>query len=365
MSANKRGDGLNMDSKMDKRKVKILQAIIHDYIITGEAIGSRTIAKKYDLGISSATIRNEMSDLEEMGLIEQIHTSSGRKPSDKGYRLYVDKLIELPKLTPEEEFKIKNELISEALYEVDKTVRKAITLLSDFTKLTCVVKTPSVRNSYIKLIKLLNIDNNNILVIIITQNGMINNNMIRVNKLISSDLLQKFSNLLNSKLVNLTIEDINLKVINELKSGLRGYEYIFHGIITALYEALIQADNSEIYCEGTSNIFNYREYNDVERAKQFLSLLDNKNMLRELFNENIKCSSGDSKISISIGKENIIEDAKNCSVLSAVYSLGNKPLGTIGVIGPTRMQYSKVISLLSQLVEIINGNIEQIYFDDK
>lgn len=355
-----------MDFNIDERKIKILQAIIHDYIITGEPVGSRTIAKKYDLGVSSATIRNEMSDLEELGLIEQLHTSSGRKPSDKGYRLYVDKLIELPKLTPEEELRIKTQLINEALYEVDKIVRKAILLLSELTKLTCVVKTPSVRNSSIKVIQLLAIDNNSILAIIMTQNGMINNNLIRVNKPINNDMLQKVSNFLNSKLANLTIQDINLKVINELKSGLKGYEDIFDAIITALYDALNKADNSEVYYEGAANIFNYPEYNDMEKARQFLSLVDNKDLLGKLFNIGSEVGPINSNIvTISIGKENIIEDARDCSIISATYSLGREPLGTIGVIGPTRMQYSKVISLLTQLVGILNKNIGQIYFDDR
>ncbi len=355
---------MNNYFNMDERKIKILQAIIHDYIITGEPVGSRTIAKKYDLGISSATIRNEMSDLEELGFIEQLHTSSGRKPSDKGYRLYVDKMIHLPKLTPEEELMIKKELINEALYEVDKIVKKAIALLSDLTKLTCVVRPPSVRSSSIKVIQLLSIDNN-ILAIIVTQNGIINNNIIRVNKTISPDMLQKISNVLNKKLVNLTIQDINLEVINDLKIGLRGYEDIFQAIISALYEALSKADNNEIYYEGAANIFNYSEYNDVEKARQFLSLMDDKDTLMKLFNNVYDVATYDKNISISIGKENFIHDAQDCSVVSAVYSLGNQPLGTIGVIGPTRMQYSKVISLLTELVGILNNNIGQIYIDDK
>lgn len=350
---------------MDERKIKILQAIIHDYIITGEPVGSRTIAKKYDLGVSSATIRNEMSDLEELGFIEQLHTSSGRKPSDKGYRLYVDKMIHLPKITPEEELIIKRELINEALYEVDKIVKKATTLISELTKLTCVVRTPSVRSSSIKLIQLLSIDINNVLAIIVTHNGIINNNVIRINKVISNDMLQKLSNILNAKLVNLTIQDINLAVINELKVGLQGYEDIFDAIIPALYEALTKANNSEIYYEGAANIFNYSEYNDVEKARQFLSLMDNKDVLMKLFTDVYDAAHVDNSVSISIGKENFIQDAKDCSIVSAVYSLGNKPLGTIGVIGPTRMQYSKVISLLTEIVGILNNNIGQIYIDDK
>jgi heat-inducible transcriptional repressor len=350
---------------MDERKIKILQAIIHDYIITGEPVGSRTIAKKYDLGISSATIRNEMSDLEELGFIEQLHTSSGRKPSDKGYRLYVDKMIHLPKITLEEELMIKRELINEALYEVDKILKKATTLISDLTKLTCVVRTPSVRSSSIKVIQLLSIDVNNVLAIIVTHNGIINNNVIRVNKAISNDMLQKLSNILNAKLTNLTIQDINLQVINELKVGLRGYEDIFDAIISALYEALTKANNSEIYYEGAANIFNYSEYNDVEKARQFLSLMDNKDMLMKLFTDVYDVANLDNSISISIGKENFIQDAQDCSIVSAVYSIGNKPLGTIGVIGPTRMQYSKVISLLTEIVGMLNNNMGQIYIDDK
>lgn len=352
-----------MKYDMDERKIRILNAIIRDYICTGEPVGSRTIAKKYSLGVSSATIRNEMSDLEDMGLIEQLHTSSGRKPSDKGYRLYVDKLIQLQELTKEEELKIKTELINEALFEVTRMVKRATMLLSELTKLTCVVKTTSLKNSRLKSIQLLNIDYNNIIAVIITQDGIINNNVIRTNKPIDDNSLQKLSNMLNSKLSNLAIQDINLKVINDLKCDLIGYEGVFDGIISALYEALNKDDNSEIFCEGASNIFNYSEYKDFERARQFLLLLDNKNDVSELFN-NVNLSKSIPKISISIGKENFIEGAKDCSVISAVYSLGDRPLGTIGLIGPTRMQYAKTISLLNECVKTLNENIKDLYSHD-
>ncbi|MCY6484260.1 heat-inducible transcriptional repressor HrcA [Clostridium aestuarii] len=353
-----------MDFNLNERKLKILEAIIRDYICTGEPIGSRTIAKKYDLGISSATVRNEMSDLEDMGYIEQLHTSSGRRPSDKGYRLYVDRLLEIPKLSLEQELKIKDELINEALYEVDKIVKKSILLLSELTKLTCVVKMPSARNSRIKLIQLMNIDNNNILVTVITQNGLITNNIIRVSKPIDNDIIEKISKVLNSKLNNLTIQDINLKVINDIKNYLNKYEAIFDAIITVLYETLSKDGNSEIYCEGTANIFNYVEYNDIEKAKQFLSLIDNKQIMCKLFDDAICGEHENNNVHISIGKENFITDAQDCSVVSTIYSLGNKPLGSIGVIGPTRIPYSRVISVLTQFAETLNENINKIYFGD-
>ncbi|HEY8804547.1 MAG TPA: heat-inducible transcriptional repressor HrcA, partial [Clostridium sp.] len=256
--------------EMDERKIKILQAIITDYINNGEPVGSRTIAKKYDLGISSATIRNEMSDLEEMGYIEHLHTSSGRKPSDKGYRLYVDRLMELTKLSTEEEYMIKNHLINAALYEVDKIVKQATQMLSLLTNLTSIVKAPSVQKSCIKYIQLVNLDGVSILFLIITDSGIIKNNVIKVSKPIGSATIEKLTNILNFRLGKLTIQQINLEVINNLKSDLVAYGEIFDGIIPALYDSLSGVEASEVYIQGAANIFNYPEYNNITKAREFL-----------------------------------------------------------------------------------------------
>lgn len=344
--------------EMDERKIRILQAIINDYITTAEPVGSRTIAKKYDLGISSATIRNEMADLEEMGYLEQLHSSSGRKPSDKGYRLYVDKLMRVTELSDEEELIIKNQLINAALFEVDKIVKQATQLLSEMTKLTCVVKAPSAKKSCIKSIQLLNIDNSNILAVIITDTGLIKNTMIRVQKPLSNEALTKLTSILNARLNNLTVEEINLAVINNLKKDLINYEEIFDAIIPALYDSLNSGGPSDIYLEGTTNMFNYPEYNDIEKAREFLFLLNNKETISGL----LDTKSG---ITISIGEENFIEEAKDCSIISGVYSIGGRPLGAIGVIGPTRIPYSKTITLLTKVVKEINDNIGQIFLDDR
>lgn len=335
---------------MDTRKIKILQAIINDYIVTAEPVGSRTIAKKYDLGISSATIRNEMADLEEMGYIEQLHSSSGRKPSDKGYRLYVDKLMLRTKLSHKEEDIIKSHIINTALYEVDKIVKEATQLLSELTKLTCIVRAPSVKMSCIKTIQLMAIDNRNILSVIITDSGIMKNNIIHCDKAINTDMLIKLNNVLNERLRNLTIEEINLEVISKLKNDLVGYEYIFNAIIPALYDSLSAVESAEVYLEGTSNIFNYPEFKDIDKAREFLSLLDNKDKIKYLLDSN-------SDISISIGEENFLEGAKECSIVSAVYSVEERPLGSIGVIGPTRIPYSKVVSILTQVVKEIDNQI--------
>jgi heat-inducible transcriptional repressor len=343
--------------EMDGRKIKILQAIINDYINTAEPVGSRTIAKKYNLGVSSATIRNEMADLEEMGYLEQLHSSSGRKPSDKGYRLYVDKLMQISDVTPEEEYMIKTHILNTALFEVDRILKQATSILSELTKMACVVKAPSVGKSSIKYVQLLNIDYNNILLLIMTDNGIIKNNVISVGKNVDLNILVKLSNILNARLKNLNCDQINLEVINYLKSDLEGYDDIFNAIIPVLYESLNIVNKSEIYTEGSTNIFNYPEYKDIERAREFLSLLDNKDKISGLLDSS-------SSISVKIGTENFIEGAEQCSVISAIYSINEKPVGEIGVIGPTRMPYSKIISLMGNVVRELNYILTHMYPQD-
>lgn len=344
--------------EMEERKLKILQAIINDYINTGEPVGSRTIAKKYDLGISSATIRNEMADLEDMGYIEQLHTSSGRRPSDKGYRLYVDKLMEIPRISPEEEILIKTKIINEAIFEVDKILKQAMSLVSEMTKLTCIVKASSSNKSHIKAIQLIKVDVNSILCVILTDTGAIKNSIIRVTKNVSADDLMKLTTLINERVKGLTIEQINLEVINNLKTDLSGHEDIFSSIITNLYAILKESDSSEVYMEGTTNIFNYPEFQDVEKVREFLSLVENNDIIRGLFN-------GSNGINISIGNENQIIEAKECSVISSVYGIQGRPFGAIGVIGPTRMPYSNVIKVITEVVEQINKNLNRLYDNDE
>ncbi len=392
---------------IDDRKIRILEAIINDYINTGEPVGSRTIAKRYDLGVGSATIRNEMSDLEDMGYLEQPHTSAGRVPSSKGYRLYemsdledmgyleqphtsagrvpsskgyrlyVDNLMQRSKLSIDEELRIKKYLIDCAMLEVDKIVKQASTLLSELTNLTCVVQTPSVRQSYIKSVQLLMVDEFNLVSVIVTDSGVIKNHRIKVAKVPSVEELQTINKVINSRLQNLTIDEINLEVINNLKRDFVGYDDLFNAIVTALYDSLKEENSSEIFMEGTTNIFNYQEYNDIESAKEILNLLYNKDYVIELiepkgditiakeilnllYNKDyvIELIEPKGDITIKIGDENYIPGAKNCSVISAEYSLGDRPIGTIGLIGPQRINYSRVISIMAQVMKELNDMLK-------
>ena len=332
---------------IDDRKIKILEAIINEYINTGEPVGSRTIAKKYDLGVGSATIRNEMSDLEDMGYLEQPHTSAGRIPSSKGYRLYVDNLMEMSRVSLEEELQIKKYLIDSAMLEVDKIVKQASTLLSELTNLTCVVQAPSVKKSFIKSVQLVGIDDSNLVSIVVTDSGVIKNHRIKVNKSPDVMELNEINRVINRRLSNLTIEEINLEVINNLKEDLKGYDDLFNAIVPVLYETLKEDNSSEIFMQGTTNLLNYPEYNDIDKAKEILNLLYNKDYVIELIEPH-----GD--LTIKIGDENYIPEAKNCSVISAEYSLGNRPLGTIGLIGPRRINYSRVIAIMAQVMKELN-----------
>jgi heat-inducible transcriptional repressor len=337
--------------EMDERKIKILRAIINDYIHSGEPVGSRTIAKRYSsLCISPATIRNEMADLEEMGYLEQLHTSSGRIPSDKGYRLYVDNFMKVQELSEEEDALINKFSIGSALFELDKIIKSASVLVSELTKLICVVKTPSVRKSRLKTIQLINVDNTTLLSIILTDSGIVKNNFIRISRPINYADLEKVNNLLNSRLKNLTIEQIGLEVINRMKQDLTGYEDIFTSVIPLLYDGLNDDNENDVFMQGETNILLHPEYNDLDKTRQFLYFLNNKDTLSQLL-------SSEDELTISIGEENYLPEARNYTIISKVYGIDDTALGSIGIIGPTRMDYSKVISILDRVTKQLNDNI--------
>ena len=338
------------------RKKAILDAIVRDYIQTGEPVGSRTIAKKYEVGFSSATIRNEMADLEEMGLIVQPHTSSGRIPSDKGYRFYVDKLMEIGSPTKEEIELIKNYMHLSTINEIDKLIRKTAKLISDVTNYTAAIITPSESTSIIVSLKLIPVSEVEIVAVVVTDMAQIKNIMIRLPKPISPNMLLKINNMLNEKLCGLTIEDINLSVISSVQRELSGYNEILNSIIPLLYDSL-KTDHQKIYLSGASNMFSHAEYNDIDRAKEFLSLVENKDMLRKAF------VNGNCPFEISIGDENDIDEIKNYSIVKATYNMNKKPVGSIGVIGPTRMNYSRVIGVLKCFTDILNDVLKTNYDD--
>lgn len=331
------------------RKRLILQAIIEDYINTAEPVGSRTISKKYLTNTSSATIRNEMSDLEEMGYIEQPHTSSGRIPSDKGYRLYVDKIMEQKKLNDYQIDQIKNQFY-DTLGEIDKLVKNASKLLSKMTQYTSIIMTPQLIKTSIKQIQLIALDKKTVLAVIVTDAGIVKNSVLRLTSDVYPDVLEKLTNILNRKLVGLCIEDIKDVSFEEIIRNTMVNKEIIQQLFPELIQTLVYSDTVEVHHDGAANILDLPEYCDVQKAKNFLNALEENELLFKVLDQ----TKGD--INVSIGTENKYEQFHNNSLITATYKINGKTIGSVGVIGPTRMEYSKVISI----VDCMTNNLSEI-----
>jgi heat-inducible transcriptional repressor len=331
------------------RKRLILQAIIEDYINTAEPVGSRTISKKYLTGTSPATIRNEMADLEEMGFIEQPHTSAGRIPSDKGYRLYVDKIMRQNAINQAQREMIKKEFL-DTLGEIDRLVKHASKLLSQMTQYTSIVMAPQLRRTSIKHIQLIRIDTSTVLAVIITDAGIVKNSVLRLVQDVQPDMLIRLTNMLNEQLANLGIEDIENFDLEYMRNNSHGHGEIIEQIVPELIQTLIYSDTADIYKDGVSNILNLPEYSDINKARSFLNTMEEKDLLFKVLND----VRGD--VNVSIGSENKLEQFRDCSLITATYKINGKTIGSIGLIGPTRMEYSKTISI----VECMTNNLSEM-----
>jgi heat-inducible transcriptional repressor len=342
---------------LDERKKAILRAIIDDYIKSAEPVGSRTIAKRHELGLSSATIRNEMADLEEYGYLVQPHTSAGRIPSDKGYRLYVDELMRLRALTSEEIRCIK-EAMEIKINELGQLIRQASSIMSRITRYTSVAVTPKIKEIRIKAVQVVPIDSTKVLVIVVASTGIVRNSMVHTSEAVSTDSAAKLSNMLNEKVGGLTAEEIDNIVIFEEDAEVDGKTLV--AVLEGVNDCINQIRSLEVYLEGMTNIFDFPEFRDNLKAREFLSLLDAKDMVYRLLSS---CSEEDG-IKISIGTENEIEEMKEYSLITATYSVADMVLGTIGVIGPTRMEYPRVVSSLNYLRRRINDDLRKLLADE-
>lgn len=331
------------------RKRLILQAIIEDYINTAEPVGSRTISKKYLTNTSPATIRNEMADLEDMGYIEQPHTSAGRIPSDKGYRMYVDNMMGQQSVDQGQYDMVKKQF-NDTLGEIDRMIKHASKLLSQMTQYTSIITTPQVKKTALKHVQLIKINSATVLAVIITDAGIVKNSVLHTIGDVPNETLERIGRFLNEKLCGMYVEDIAELVLQEIPDSQKGYKEIIEQVLPELINTLIYSDTVEIYHDGAANILNLPEFNDISKARSFLNTLEEKELL---FNV-LKDSQED--INVSIGSENKYEQLQNCSLITATYKLNGKVIGSIGVIGPTRMEYSKVISV----VDCMTNNLSDI-----
>ncbi len=342
--------------QLDERKTKILQAVIRNYLETGEPVGSRTISKYTDLNLSSATIRNEMADLEEMGYILQPHTSAGRIPSDKGYRFYVDTMME----AREREVVEMKELLLERQDKMEQMLKQMAKVLATNTQYATMISAPQIHHNKLKFIQLSRVAQGQILAVVVGEGNVIKNNILSVTQELDDETLLKLNMLLNTHLNGLSMEEINLGMIAALKAKAGIHSDIVGEVLDAVAETIKADEDLEIYTSGTNNIFRYPELADQERASRLISTLEEKQQLTELVRETFSEEEG-SGIQVYIGDETPVSGMKDCSVVTATYELGEGVKGTIGIIGPKRMDYDKVIGMVRNM----QSQLEDLYRDDK
>ncbi len=326
---------------MDERKFRILQAIIDDYILTAVPVGSRTISKKYDMGLSSATIRNEMSDLEELGYLDQPHVSAGRIPSAKAYRLYVDQLLQTGRLRTDSEMAVKAHFLGR-VRQMEDVMDHAAQVLSSLTNYTAVVLPPTGSQPKIRNIQLVSVSENAALAVIVTDAGLTRDAVIRVSEELDQDALYSVSRTLTKELAGKTLSEA-VEHMPEIIRGMQTQAELLQGVDDVIHTQQ-QANHPHVAIGGTANMLSYPEYSDMEKARSFLSLMETRDRLADIIRQ-----KGEMSFTVRIGPETGVPEMADCSIVTATYTTGNGRQGTIGVIGPTRMQYSRVLAIINSM----------------
>jgi len=341
---------------MDARKQQVLLAIILDYISSAEPVGSRTIARKYDLGVSPATIRNEMSDLEEQGFIKQPHTSAGRVPSQKGYRYYVDFLMKRKTLTSKEENIIRREY-EKKVGDIGQMVNCTCALLSQMTNFAAMIMTPSLDMSSFRHIQLVLMGEGQVMVIVVTNTGTVKHHIIEAPDGMTQVDLDTISGVFNAKLQGLTMDKIKITLVKEIYFELSKHKNILDLAMHLIQDGLSKDKEERIYLGGVFNILSQPEFHNIEKVKTLLSLLEQEQLLRSLMGEN----AGGDGVTVRIGNELNRDEIKDCSVVMGTYHIDGKPVGTVGVLGPTRMDYAWVVSVVEYMSRNLSETMEKMF----
>lgn len=336
---------------LTERQKMILSAIVDDYIRSAEPVGSRSISKRGGVGYSPATIRNEMSDLEELGYLEQPHTSAGRIPSHKGYRYYVDHLLQTGTLTQEEMALLKS-VLADRLVEIEQVIQQVAIILSNLTNYTSIVLGPEVFNTSLRHLQLLPLSDNRAVVIIVTNTGHVENKVVEIPDKLPVSEIEKTVAILNAKLNGVPLVQLRSKLYTEIAAELRKHVTRYEDLIASIEKALESSDEGRIYMGGATNMLTQPEFKNIDKVKTILDVLEQTDMWIKLF------ASVPEGIQVRIGAENSVEAINECSLITATYSLHGRTIGTIGVLGPTRMEYGKVIGILDHfskdLTDILN-----------
>ncbi|MCR5507858.1 MAG: heat-inducible transcriptional repressor HrcA [Lachnospiraceae bacterium] len=338
--------------ELSSRQETILLTIIKTYLDTGEPVGSRTISKYTDLNLSSATIRNEMADLEEMGYIMQPHTSAGRIPSDKGYRFYVDHLM----ADKEREVDEMKEILIEKADKMEQVLKQIAKSLSVNTNYAAMISAPRYHQNKLKFIQLSRMGDDQMVAVIVVEGNIIKNEIIQVDQYVDDETLLKLNILLNTNLNGLSIEEISLGTIQKMKEQAGIHSEVISDVIDAVADAIKADEDLEIYTSGANNIFKYPELSDNERASEIITAFEEKKQLSDIVYETLSNQDADTgSIQVYIGEESPVSNMKDCSVVTATYELEEGMQGTIGIIGPKRMDYDKVVKTLKSLTSQLDS----------
>ncbi|WP_024984576.1 heat-inducible transcriptional repressor HrcA [Brevibacillus borstelensis] len=329
---------------LSDRQRLILNAIVDNYIHSAEPVGSRTISKKDGIGFSSATIRNEMADLEELGYLEQPHTSAGRVPSTKGYRFYVDNLIQPHLLNDLELGKLK-QLFAERIHHFEQVIEYTAQILSHVTNYTAIVLGPEIFEHRLKHIQIVPLNEEQAVAIVVTNTGRVENKLIDLPKGVRPQEIEKLVNILNTKLSDVPLWQLRQRLYQEIAGEMRRHVEQYEEMLHILEDSLTREEKERVYLRGATKIMNQPEFRDVDKVKDILELLERNEQLIHLFGAPAE------GLTVRIGQENQLDAIKQCSIITTSYSLGGKPVGMVGILGPTRMEYSKVITVLNYLAE--------------
>jgi heat-inducible transcriptional repressor len=336
------------------RQLLILQVIVDDFIRSAQPVGSRSLSKKEEISFSSATIRNEMSDLEELGFIEKTHTSSGRVPSEKGYRYYVDHLLS-PQVLNQHDVSIIQSIFAEKLFEFEKIIQRSAKILSELTNYTSIVLGPAVSINKLKRIQIIPLNKETAVAIFVTDTGHVENRTFSLPPSVDASDLEKTVNILNDRLAGVPLEDLNDKIYKEVAMLLRQHIHNYDLMLHTIADSLKMPSNEKLFFGGKTNMLSQPEFHDVAKLRSLLTMIDQEEWIYNLIRND---SAG---IHVKIGRENNNSVMDNCSLITATYSAGAENLGTIAILGPTRMEYSRVISLLQFFSKDLTAVLTKLY----
>ena len=337
---------------LDERKKRILEAVIEEYTATAEPVGSTKIANDYKLGFSPATIRNEMANLEALGYLEQPHVSAGRIPSSQGYRFYVDSIMQEKKLTPSEK-QVIDQILKEDVTKFETLIKEASNIIARLTNYASIAIGPAMDSCQVEEIKLVKIGQDRLMIVILADNGIIKESIIKYTGQIPEENIEIFNNYLNYKLKGMNFNDIYENINEYVENELHNISNNIVPLVVELNNLLVN-NNADIYMDGAKNLLNLPELKKEETLKNFLNIIETQDALKEMLK-----NSYDGNINVYIGQENAFDDLKDFTIITYKQKINDKELGTIGLIGPKRMDYKKVIPVIKYVGDVIQEKIKQ------